>query len=301
MKICVLGYGSFGRALTGLLRAKWPAAEIAVWKRGDDPAVCLRGAAYAVCAVPAQAFRGVFSACAGFLEPEAVVINAAKGLETGTLMRLSRVAEELRPGTGYVALSGPSHAEEIGLGLPTTVTVCSEDPACAIAARRLFMSERFRVYTGSDLIGTEIGGAVKNVIALAAGICDGLGFGDNTRAALMTRGMAEITRLGVSLGASPETFSGLTGFGDLIVTCTSMHSRNRRCGILMGQGVPAAEAVRQIGMVVEGVSTAYAARRLAEVQGVEMPITDAVCAVLDGALSPGDAVSALMCRSEKSE
>lgn len=301
MKICVIGAGSFGSALTGLLRGKWGEAAVSVWKRGDDFTGCLDGADFAVYAVPAQAFRQVFTASLPHLAKDTIVINAAKGIELNSLKRLSQIAEELRPGTRYVALSGPSHAEEIEQGLPTTVTVCSGDAEAAVKAQDLFMTDSFRVYTSSDMTGTEIGGAVKNVIALAAGISDGLGFGDNTKAALMTRGMAEITRLGVALGAKPETFLGLTGFGDLIVTCTSMHSRNRRCGILLGQGVPAEDAVAQIGMVVEGASTACAARSLAEKLGIDMPITSAVCGILDGTVTAKDAVSLLMTRKRKPE
>lgn len=301
MKISVIGAGSFGRALAGLLRRKWGEDAVFVWKRGEDLARCLDAADFAVFAVPAQAFREVFSQSIPFLDPGTIVINAAKGIELSTLYRLSQVAEELRPGTLYAALSGPSHAEEIEQDLPTTVTVCSEDEAAALKAQDLFMTDNFRVYTASDMAGVESGGALKNVIALAAGISDGLGFGDNTKAALMTRGMAEITRLGLALGAKQETFLGLTGFGDLIVTCTSMHSRNRRCGILLGQGVPAQDAIAQIGMVVEGASTARAALSLAERLGVEMPITAAVCAILDGRLAPCDAVSALMTRNRKPE
>lgn len=301
MKICILGQGSFGKALTGLLTEKWGAESITVWKRGMDMRSCLAGAEYALFAVPAQAFREVFTLSRPCLGEETLVINAAKGIELGTLMRLSEIAEELRPGTHYVALSGPSHAEEIEAGLPTTVTACAKNPGWAMAAQQLFMSGSFRVYTGSDLVGTETGGAVKNVIALAAGISDGLGYGDNTKAALMTRGMAEITRLGLALGAKAETFLGLSGFGDLIVTCTSMHSRNRRCGILLGQGVPAAEAAAKIGMVVEGISTARAVGALAKKLGVQTPITDAVLAIIDGLVPPETAVTALMHRDGKSE
>lgn len=301
MKICVVGAGSFGRALAGLLGEKWGEDSVCLWKRGDDFAPLLCGADFAVYAVPAQAFREVFAASMDCLSPKTIVINVAKGIELNSLKRLSQIADELRPETCYVALSGPSHAEEIQLGLPTTVTVCSEDEEAALKAQDLFMTENFRVYTGSDMAGTEVGGAVKNVIALAAGISDGLGFGDNTKAALMTRGMAEITRLGVALGARPETFLGLTGFGDLIVTCTSMHSRNRRCGILLGQGVPASDAIAQIGMVVEGASTARSALCLAEKLRVDMPITEAVCAILDGKASPKETVCRLMTRERKPE
>lgn len=301
MKSAVIGQGSFGRALRDLLAQKWGAENVSVWRRGMDMESCLRGAACAVFAVPTQAFREVLSAACAFLAEETVVINAAKGIELSSLLRLSEVAEQVRPGTRYAALSGPSHAEEIEQGLPTAVTVCARESEWAEKAQQLFMTEAFRVYTGTDMIGTETGGALKNVIALAAGISDGLGYGDNTKAALMTRGMAEITRLGTALGAKAETFLGLTGFGDLIVTCTSMHSRNRRCGILLGQGVPAEEAVKRIGMVVEGISTARAARTLAERLPVRMPITETVCAILDGALPPREAAAQLMTREGRPE
>lgn len=301
MKITVIGAGSFGRALAGLLRGKWGEDAVRVWRRGDDICSCLQDADFAVYAVPSQAFREVYSGSVAFLSPETIVINAAKGIELSTMKRLSQVAEELGPGTRYVALSGPSHAEEIEQNLPTAVTVCSDDEDAALKAQDLFMTDSFRVYTGRDMAGAEAGGALKNVIALAAGISDGLGYGDNTKAALMTRGMAEITRLGLAMGADQETFLGLTGFGDLIVTCTSMHSRNRRCGILLGQGVPAEEAIAQIGMVVEGASTARAAIRLAEKLGVDMPITAAVCAILDGRVAPEEAVGMLMTRKRKPE
>ena len=301
MKITMMGYGSFGRALTELLRRKWPEAQITVWKRGLELKPALEGADYAVYAVPAQAFREVFAASLPYLPAEALVVNVAKGIELGSLKRLSEVAREYAPALHYAALSGPSHAEEIAESLPTAVTVCAEEAADAARAQQLFMTESFRIYTGSDLIGTEIGGAVKNVIALAAGISDGLGFGDNTKAALMTRGMAEISRLGQALGADPATFPGLTGFGDLIVTCTSMHSRNRRCGILIGQGLSAKEAAERVGMVVEGIPTARAARDLARQMRLEMPITDAVCRVLSGEISAREAVSLLMTRDGKAE
>ena len=301
MKIAIIGQGSFGKALKNLLSEKWGEENVAVWRRGMDMQPCLGGADFAVFAVPAQAFREVFAAGSAFLGKETVVINAAKGLELHTLLRLSEVAEELRPDTRYVALSGPSHAEEIEQGLPTTVTVCAREESWAKKAQELFMTGAFRVYTGTDMVGTETGGAVKNVIALAAGISDGLGFGDNTKAALMTRGMAEITRLGTALGARAETFLGLTGFGDLIVTCTSMHSRNRRCGILLGPGVPAKEAVEKIGMVVEGISTARAAKALADRLFVQMPITEAVLSILDGRVPAKDAALALMSRDGRAE
>ena len=180
------------------------------------------------------------------------------------------------PQVRYIALSGPSHAEEVARCLPTTVVVSGKEKELAIEIQEVFSTDRFRVYTNDDLIGVELGGALKNIIALGAGISDGLGFGDNAKAAMMTRGITEMTRLGLTMGAKAETFSGLAGMGDLIVTCTSMHSRNRKCGILIGQGNSVDEAVQQVGMVVEGLSTAEAANALAEKKGIEMPITQCI-------------------------
>ena len=214
---------------------------------------------------------------------------------------MSEIAEELKPGLRYVALSGPSHAEEVGIGLPTTVAVASFDSRVAKEAQDIFMTERFRIYTATDLVGVELGGSLKNIIALGAGISDGMGFGDNAKAALMTRGLAEIRRLGVRLGADPATFLGLTGVGDLIVTCTSMHSRNRRCGIMIGEGVAPDEAVERVGMVVEGMTTAIAAKQLAEREGVEMPITETINDVIDGKVTAKEAVVQLMGRDRKPE
>lgn len=188
-----------------------------------------------------------------------VVVNVAKGIEQGTLMRMSEIAYLLKPDVKYVVLSGPSHAEEVGRALPTTVAVASKDMALAEQVQDVFMTDRFRVYTNDDVCGVELGGALKNIIALGAGISDGIGFGDNAKAALMTRGITEMCRLGVKLGADIATFSGLTGIGDLIVTCTSMHSRNRRCGIMIGEGEKPSVAVEKVGMVVEGMFTAQAA------------------------------------------
>ena len=201
----------------------------------------------------------------------------------------------------YVVLSGPSHAEEVGRRQPTTVATASRNLKAAEEIQDLFMTDRFRVYTTDDVVGVELGGALKNIIALGAGISDGMGFGDNAKAALMTRGLAEITRLGIKLGAKPETFAGLTGTGDLIVTCTSMHSRNRRCGIMIGEGMSPEEAVKKVGMVVEGMFTAEAAYELAKIAQVEMPITDAIYNVTKGNIRAADAVEALMGRQRRPE
>ena len=262
---------------------------------------CLSGADFVVTAVPTQHFRSALTGILPEIHRDVIVVNVAKGIERGSMKTMSAIFEELAPGYRFAALSGPSHAEEVAMGIPTTVTVASKDHMTAGAVQDIFMSERFRVYTLDDLTGVELGGALKNIIALGAGILDGLGYGDNTKAALMTRGIAEMARLGASLGAERETFFGLSGIGDLIVTCTSMHSRNRRCGIMLGEGVPPKEAIEKVGMVVEGATTAEAASSLARKQGVEMPITEAICRILRGESLPGDELAALMKREKKDE
>lgn len=253
-----------------------------------------------VFSAPAQHFRSALTSALPYLKDQ-IVINVAKGIEQKTLKRMSEIAKELAPALNYVALSGPSHAEEVGKKLPTIVAVASENPGNALIAQEVFMTNRFRVYTNPDLIGLELGGALKNIIALGAGISDGMGFGDNAKAALMTRGIAEIARLGIELGALQETFFGLAGIGDLIVTCTSMHSRNRRCGILIGEGMNPAEATKKIGMVVEGMFTAEAAVELIKRVGIEMPITEGIYQVINGNISVKDAVEILMGREKKQE
>ena len=253
---------------------------------------------------PAQHFRSALDSAKGFIGDDAVVINVAKGIEQGTHRRMSEIATEILGEDAmdrYVVLSGPSHAEEVGRKLPTTVAAASRNMDAAKKIQDLFMTDRFRVYTLDDVTGVELGGALKNIIALGAGISDGMGFGDNAKAALMTRGLAEITRLGLKLGARPETFAGLTGTGDLIVTCTSMHSRNRKCGIMMGEGLSPEEATAKVGMVVEGMFTAEATYELAQIAGVEMPITDAIYKVTKGQLKAADAVEMLMGRDKRHE
>ena len=262
---------------------------------------CLAGADFVVTAVPAQHFRSTVSASLPDLPEGAFIVNVAKGIELGSLATLSAVCSDVAPGRKYIIVSGPSHAEEVAVGEPTTVTAASADPDAAEAVQHIFMNERFRVYTLDDVVGVELGGALKNVIALGAGICDGMGYGDNTKAALMTRGIAEMARLGVSLGAKRETFFGLSGIGDLIVTCMSRHSRNRRCGIMIGKGMEAQEAITRIGMVVEGLPTARAAKELARKAGVELPITEAICSIISGELPPEEALTALMTREKKQE
>ena len=327
-KIGVIGAGSFGTALALTLVNK--GHQVRIWSRDSQqldlmketrenpkflPGVVLpkalemaytledamKGADIVLFGVPAQAFRSVFAAASEFLDPQTIVVNVAKGIEMGTLLRLSQVAKEVKPDVRYVTLSGPSHAEEVARNLPTTVAVAADDEALALEVQEAFITERFRVYTNQDVAGVELGGSLKNIIALGAGISDGMGFGDNAKAALMTRGITEMCRLGSTLGADLTTFSGLTGIGDLIVTCTSMHSRNRRCGILIGQGMAPADAVKEIGMVVEGITTAEAAYALARKESIEMPITECIYKVIHGEMDARYAVPYLMERGMKNE
>lgn len=251
--------------------------------------------------VPAQHFRSALVGAMPYLKPEMVLVNVAKGIEQKSLKRLSEIAFEKLPNARYVVLSGPSHAEEVGRAMPTTLVSASDEQELAEYIQDVFMSERLRIYTNSDVIGVELGGALKNIIALGAGISDGMGYGDNAKAAMMTRGITEISRLGVKLGADLSTFSGLTGIGDLIVTCTSMHSRNRRCGIMIGEGMKPSEATKKVGMVVEGMYTTDAAYELAKKVGVEMPITEQIYHVINEKIDAREAVKSLMSRQKKHE
>lgn len=269
-----------------------------------DLEATLQGADALVVVVPAQAVRGVMSTVARHLRHCPLIISCTKGIEQGTHLRMSEVIASVLPAAGrgpIVALSGPNHAEEVGRRLPSATVVASHDLDAACAAQELFMSPYFRVYTNSDLVGVELAGALKNVIALASGISDGLGFGDNTKAALMTRGMAELARLGAALGANPLTFAGLAGMGDLIATCTSRHSRNRQAGEEIGRGRSVAEILANSRMVVEGIWTTAAAVQLAESCGVELPIARTVRDVLFGGKPPQAAVAELMERDPRAE
>ena len=250
---------------------------------------------------PSKATKETAERMAPFIKDGTIIVNASKGLEEHSQKRLSEVIKEAVPNSRVAVMSGPSHAEEVALMLPTTNVVVSESIEISEYLQDILMCESFRVYTGTDMVGVEFGGALKNVIALAAGISDGLGFGDNTKAALMTRGMQEISRLGVALGADPETFFGLSGIGDLIVTCTSMHSRNRRAGILIGKGYSAEDAVKEVKMVVEGFYTTKSAYLLAQKAGVDMPIVNEAYKVLFEGKSAREAVINLMCRDKKHE
>lgn len=329
-KIAVLGAGSWATALAVLLSKKTRRVELwarrqelaAQINRGENarylPGVLLpenvragldlegtlAGAGAVIFALPSHSFREVLRAARPYLPREILLINAAKGLEENTCLRMSEVfLEETGPAPArfYVVLSGPSHAEEVGREMPTAVVCAAFSREAGRAAQDLLMTENFRVYTSPDVKGVELGGSLKNVIALGTGIAEGLGFGDNTKAALMTRGLAEITRLGSVLGADPRTFAGLAGVGDLIVTCASMHSRNRRAGMEIGQGKSLAEALAAVNMVVEGVRTTRAARQLALRHRVEMPITEQIYQVLFAGLSPKKAVVNLMTRDRREE
>jgi len=261
----------------------------------------LHGAEVVVFSVPTQHFRSALNAALPYIKENMAVVNAAKGIEQKTLKRMSEIAYEHIDKSKYVVLSGPSHAEEVGRFMPTTLAAASADIKTAEYVQDVFMTDKFRVYTNHDVIGVEFGGALKNIIALGAGISDGMGYGDNAKAAMMTRGMAEMARLGVKLGAEEKTFSGLTGIGDLIVTCTSMHSRNRRCGIMIGEGISPKEATARIGMVVEGMFTTEAAYELAQKAGVEMPITESIYHIINEKIEARDAVAQLMTRGKKHE
>jgi glycerol-3-phosphate dehydrogenase (NAD(P)+) len=254
-----------------------------------------------VFAVASRFTRETAAKLKGLVLPHQKLLNVAKGIEEETLMTLSEIIEEELPGTDVSVLSGPSHAEEVGRGLPTTVVVASHTKETALYLQELFMNEVFRVYTSPDIKGVELGGALKNVIALAAGIADGAGCGDNTKAALITRGIAEISRLGTRMGGNIHTFHGLTGIGDLIVTCASMHSRNRRAGILIGQGKSMDEAMKEVNAVVEGVYSAKAAHKLAQKYQVSMPIVEQVNAVLFDEKEVKLALKDLMLREKRDE
>ena len=328
MKICVLGAGSWGIALTKLLATN--NHELTVWSIDPEeismlkefgqhtlklPGVMLPGTVeyttdlesalkdkdLIVMAVPSPFVRDTAKKASEFIEKDKIVVNVAKGIEENSLKRLSEVIAEEVPQARIAVLSGPSHAEEVGKCLPTTVVVGAADKELAKTVQDTFMSDFFRVYTSPDMIGIELGGAIKNVIALAAGIADGLGCGDNTKAALITRGIYEMTSLGVAMGGKPETFSGLSGTGDLIVTCASKHSRNRKAGFLMGQGKTYQEAMDEVKMVVEGVYSAKAALSLANKYDVEMPIVEYVNKILFEDYSAKDALHDLITRDRKKE
>ena len=263
---------------------------------------CLKGAELVISATPSFAVRETGKKIAPYLTPETVLVSVSKGIERDTNLRMSQILTEV---TGNIckvaALSGPSHAEEVSIRMPTGCVSACPDLKVARLVQDAFMNDYFRVYTSEDIVGVELSAAMKNVVALACGVCDGMGYQDNTKALLMTRAMAELTRLGEKLGGTRQTFGGLAGMGDLIVTCTSMHSRNRRAGILIGQGVPVQEAMKQVGAVVEGYYAAQSAWELAQRKNVDMPITEAAYAVLYEGRDPREALNSLMLRDRTSE
>jgi glycerol-3-phosphate dehydrogenase (NAD(P)+) len=325
-KVAVLGMGSWGTALASLLADK--GVDTVLWGRSAEAVERVRRAREnrrylpdvtlpeslritadaaetvgrdLILAVPTRAQRDVARAVAE-RETPVRVLCAAKGYEPETRLRMSDVLrEELGPEPGIAFLAGPSHAEEVARGIPTTVVVASVDDDTAIAFQELLFTPTFRVYTNPDLVGAETAAALKNVIAIAAGICDGLGFGDNTKGALLTRGLAEIARRGAALGAQPETFFGLAGIGDLVTTCMSAHSRNRGIGERIARGLTLEEAVEETGMVAEGVQTTRSAVEIARQHGVELPITEQVSEVLFGGKDPRQALTELMGRDAKAE
>ena len=327
-KTGVIGAGSWGIALAKVLHGNghevtvWSIveAEIAMLKEKHEhvdklPGVklpedmvfttdlkaAIDGMDYLILAVPSVFTRSTAKSMAPFVKPGQVIVCVAKGIEEDTLMTLSDIVSEEIPAAEVAVMCGPSHAEEVGIGLPTTVVAGADKKHVAEGVQDIFMNEVFRVYTSPDVLGMELGGALKNVIALAAGMADGLGYGDNTKAALITRGIAEMGRLAIAMGASYETLSGLTGIGDLIVTCESKHSRNRKAGMLMGQGYTMQQAMDEVKMVVEGVYSAKAAIALAKKYHVDMPIIEAVNKVLFEDKQAKEAVTELMMRDKRSE
>ncbi|KZN98960.1 NAD(P)H-dependent glycerol-3-phosphate dehydrogenase [Pseudobacillus badius] len=329
--IAMLGAGSWGTALAIVLADN--GHEVCLWTKNESrveeinekhtnlqylPEIqlpetirasssietALRGTDIVVLAVPTKAIREVLQLIKSVRKEPFTAVHVSKGIEPDTLMRISEMIREELPEElckDIVVLSGPSHAEEVSLRHPTTVTVSSDNIDAAEKVQDIFMNQHFRVYTNPDVIGVEIGGALKNIIALGAGISDGLGYGDNAKAALITRGLAEIARLGTKMGADPLTFSGLTGIGDLIVTCTSVHSRNWRAGNMLGKGQKLQDVLDNMGMVVEGVRTTRAARQLSLKYGVEMPLTEALYQVLFEGKDPKTAVDELMARMKTNE
>lgn len=325
--VAVIGSGSWGTALA--IQLKRAGNNVILWSFKDEEAAAILSerenkeflpgikldsdivitskdedvtwADMIVFSTPSKFVRNMAKRFAPFVKENQIVVNVAKGLEEGSLLRLSQVIKEEIPQCRVAVLSGPSHAEEVGRNMATAIVAASEDVSVAEEVQNTFMTPMFRVYTNSDIVGVELGGALKNLIALAAGISDGCGFGDNTKAALMTRGLHEISRLGVAMGAKRETFAGLAGVGDLIVTCTSMHSRNRRAGILLGQGKTLKEALDEVHMVVEGVSNAKAAYELSKKLNINMPITHEINTVLYEGKDVKQAVYDLMTRDKVEE
>ncbi len=326
-ELLILGCGGFGTALSVMFAGAGHRVTLWGWDKKENDALrarrenvpllkgvgipesiritdTLEGAGeadFVFVATPSVGVRGAVRPLRGLLKPEAVVTCVAKGLEPGTLKPLYEVIEEELPGQPVVVLSGPSHAEEVARGMPTTVVAAGRDRADAQRVQALTADTHVRIYTSDDRVGVQLGGALKNVIAFAAGVVDGIGLGDNTKAALMTRGLAEINRLALAMGARPETLSGLAGMGDLIVTCCSVHSRNHRCGVYVGEGLSVPDAVEKVGMVVEGIVAARCGYQLAQKMGVEMPITEQVYALVEGETDVSGALRKLLTRPLRHE
>lgn len=327
-KITLLGGGSWGTALAKLLSEN--GHEVTVWLRDEEQCRILstervnkkylpkvqipenivftsnineaaKNAEILLIVTPTQMIRRILKQISNEYKKDKIIINASKGIEIGTVCLVSDIVNEETTNCSFAVLSGPSHAEEVGLSLPTAITVACDNKEVAEEIQDAFMSTYFRVYTNEDVIGAEIGGALKNIIALGAGISDGIGYGDNAKAALMNRGIVEIARLGIAMGADVHTFYGLSGIGDLIVTCTSKHSRNWNAGYLIGQGMSKNDAINKIGMVVEGIPTTYAAYELSKKLNVEMPIVNAMYDVLENNADVKETVNRLMLRDKKEE
>lgn len=328
MNVAVVGAGSWGSALARLVAKN--GHKVSVWSIDEheieilnkyreqteklpgvklpenvsftgDLKAAVEDAEICIMAPPSPFIRETAKKLNGLLKQGTIVVNVSKGIEAGSLLTMSQIIEEELPMSHVAVLSGPSHAEEVGKDVPTLVVVSARKQDIAEKVRSIFMNEKFRVYVNPDTLGVELGAALKNVIALAAGVADGLGCGDNTKAALITRGIAEMKRIGIAMGANPETFSGLSGTGDLIVTCSSMHSRNRRAGILMGQGKTMDEACKEVKMVVEGVHSAKAAMELSKKYNVNVPIIEEMYHLLFENKSAKECLTSLMTRDKQVE
>ena len=328
VKIGILGGGSWGTALAILLANK--DYEVEMWLRDLDQLKAMKKSGknekylpqanlpknlkltnnldnavlnkdIILIATPTHGVRETLNKAKEYIEDEQIIVNIAKGVENESLLRISQIVKEILPNNKYAVLSGPSHAEEVAQDMPTTVVVASADSTVAKYIQDVFMTVNFRVYINTDVVGVELAGALKNIIALGAGISDGLGYGDNTKAALMTRGMFEMARLGQEMGGQADTFSGLAGIGDLIVTCTSMLSRNRRAGILIGKGMKIDDVIKEIGMVVEGIKTTKSVFQLAKEHNVEMPIAEEIYGVIYNGQDVKESVKNLMKRDKKHE
>ena len=328
MKVSVIGAGSWGSSLALVLkennqdvclymRRKEQLDEFInnntnskylkdiVFPKGikytNDLELAIKFADIIILSVTAQSTRQYIELLKSYLKSEQIVVNVSKGIETGTNLRISQIYDEIIGKNNFVVLSGPSHAEEVSKKMPTTIVSSSKDLNMAKKVQHIFSNDYFRVYTNVDIIGVELGGALKNIIALGSGVCDAIGYGDNTKAAIITRGIHEISRLGIKLGANPTTFSGLSGIGDLIVTCTSKHSRNKRAGLYIAQGLNREQVQEKVGMIVEGISTTLAGYTLSVEHNVSMPITKTIYDVIYNGCDIKQGIKDLMSRDKKSE